>query len=111
MFIHDSKIKQKERAAIQATAYACIHDDHFQIIASVKCNVPSIVIEAANGAYGEAVFYATADEKAIAHGMIDIYKNEMFRNSLVVATAELSGEYTWENAARQLWTVIQNSIQ
>ena len=111
VLLYYTNFTQMQRAALTGAAYACVLRAHLQIICSVKCHVPPITIATFKDAYGDAVHYSDNEEKSSARGMIEIYKNEMYRSALVASTARLSLEYTWENAATQLWKAIENSIQ
>lgn len=111
VFIYHNKTEQPERAALYAAAYAGILTNHLHVIAAMKCHVPTVVIGEISDIYGDAALYSPRDEKAIADRITQIYKNETLRNSLVTESCVLSGEYTWENAAEQLWYAIENTIR
>ena len=110
IIIYDSQTKQLERASLFAAAYASILTDYLQVIASIKCHVPPVVIGTVSDAYGASALYSPGDEKSIANRIIEIYKNEMLRNTIVTNGTHLSLEYTWENAAAQLRNAIENTI-
>ncbi len=58
--------------------------------------------------FGEAVLYSEKKEKDLARLMILVYKDEMVRNQLVRQCESFKTIDTWEQAAQQLWKMINH---
>lgn len=108
----------QEQAAITAGAYAMVYplgDDvtGVRLLEAMACDVPVIAADA--GALpetgGEAALYAAADDiQATGHHMIQLYKDEMLRNRLIVKGRQLCQGYNWDQAAAALRVVLHNAL-
>lgn len=100
----------KERAALLASSYCNMLMNEKDLISSVKCGSPSILVGDKENLFDDAALYATADEKSLSKQMILVYKDEYLRNQLIREAGSLAQIYTWQNAADIVYKAI-SSIQ
>ncbi len=99
-----------ERASLLAASYCNIVMNEIDLISSVKCASPSILVGKNENLFDDASLYAAADEKSLSKQMITVYKDEYLRNQLIQESASLAVNYTWNQAAAIVYKAI-TSIQ
>jgi glycosyltransferase involved in cell wall biosynthesis len=104
----------EELAALTASAYALVctatqDAAGTAVLRAMCCEVPVIATE--TGALpeicGDAALYSPAtDFKATGNNMIQVYKDEAFRNRLIAKGRQRKAAYSWEITAAAFWQVL-----
>ncbi|MDB5210991.1 MAG: glycosyltransferase family 4 protein [Sediminibacterium sp.] len=106
-------------ARITASAYALVYPSFFEgfglpIIEAMQAEVPVITSNTSSmpETGGDAALYADpSDPTAIAKHMMDLYKDESLRYSLIAAGKEQAAKFSWDKAADALWQNITNAAR
>jgi glycosyltransferase involved in cell wall biosynthesis len=100
-------INERERARLIGSAYAFICPARselmvFPILQALKCGVPVITTDAAvlkEFSGDDALHYNPGDPQSIAAQMMNLYKDEAFRSTLVEKAKAKTPKYNFEQAA------------
>jgi len=111
-------LSEEQLAKVTASAYALLYPSFFEgfglpIIEAMQCEVP--VITSNTGSMpevgGDAALYADpSDPDAIAKQMLDLYKNESLRETLIQAGKIQAAKFSWNKTAEQLWQNISEAV-
>jgi hypothetical protein len=100
---------EMEEAALIAAAYAGIWLPAFFIPANwglycMQCGIPLLAAEqkGMEDIFKDAAIYTPADEKKIAHYLMLLYKDEVYRNVYIKKGALLSATYNWPDSSSRL---------
>ncbi|MEO7529816.1 MAG: glycosyltransferase family 1 protein [Sediminibacterium sp.] len=102
---------------ITAAAYALVYPSFFEgfglpIIEAMQAEVPVITSDTSSMPEigGDAALYADpSDPDAIAKHMINVYKDEPLRSSLIEAGKLQAAKFSWDTAAELLWQNIKDT--
>jgi len=115
-------LPDNQLAKITAAAYALVYPSFFEgfglpIIEAMQCEVPVITSNTSSmpETGGDAALYADpSDPDAIAKHMMNLYKDESLRTSLVEAGKIQAAKFSWDTAAEKLWqnilAVVSNKL-
>ncbi len=110
-----SNLTSDEEQKLIGAAYAAIYMPASLVnenigLQSMQCHVPVVCTGniGFESMYGEAVLYATNDEKVIADHLMTLYKDETLRGQLLAEGATLSSSYNWRESSDRLWATISN---
>ncbi len=110
-----SNLTSHEEQRLIGSAYAAIYMPASLVnenigLQSMQCHVPVVCTGniGFESMYGEAVLYATNDEKVIADHLMTLYKDETLRGQLIAAGATVSSSYNWQESSDRLWATISN---
>lgn len=101
---------------LTASAYAniCVSNESSQAIAALQsgtpviCNNNNCLPEIAGDA---ALFFDSNNAQNLAAQMIEMYKNEDLRSSLIQKGIIQAQQFSWEKTAQVVWDVLQNQLQ
>lgn len=106
--------KDASVAPLLASAYAGIaliagNDAEHVAIRFFKVGVPLIIIhqQGIEEIYGNETICSDPDESVLSKHLIELYRNENYKNELALKGLERSQFYTWENSMRVLWNALQ----
>jgi glycosyltransferase involved in cell wall biosynthesis len=110
--------KKNDPAMIVASAYAVVlpfntNEDAIAALNSMQSGVPviatknSVISEIA----GDAILYAEKGVTDIGDKMMQLYKDENYRSSLIEKGRSLSATFTPEKTAETLWQSIMKTLQ
>ena len=110
--------KKHDPAMITASAYGVVlpfnnNEDMIAALNSMRSGVPviatknSVISEMA----GDAVLYAEKEVNDIGDKMMQLYKDENYRSSLIEKGKSLAATFTQEKTAEQLWQSIIKSLR
>ncbi len=105
-------------AKITAAAYALVYPSFFEgfglpLIEAMQCEVPVIASNTSSMPEigGDAALYADpADPDAIAKHMMNLYRDESLRTSLVEAGKVQAAKFSWDTAAEAVWQNILSVV-
>jgi glycosyl transferase family 1 len=109
-----SYTNDKQYAAILAASYATLYLPAQVIVENTGLNAlasgsPLITFDSqpARSVYKDAVLYAGLSEQSIAETMMQLYKDEVLRTSLLEKGLAVSATYNWVVASKKLWQAIR----
>jgi len=95
-----------------AAAFAHIAVSNFievtDALISLSCKVPVIVLDSERfqNLFKQAAIYCQNEEKSIADGMMEIYKNELLQQTLIENSQEITIFHTLASSCSKLWDAI-----
>jgi len=100
----------KESIKIIGSSYALICgypglDKSNMAVKGMKCEVPVIFLNN-ESPFKEAAIHIAPDEKPIAESMMVLYKDEHYRENLIMEGRKYALQFSWENTAGALWNIL-----
>lgn len=110
-------VAEGERARLIGSAYAVICVAHseiiiFPVLQALKCGVPVIIPDSPTIreiAGDEALYCDAADSDSIGQQMMNIYKDESFRNTLAEKGKVKTTKYSFDRSAELFWEYISGT--
>lgn len=111
-------INEDVLAKITASAYALIYPSFFEgfgvpVLEAFQCEVPVITSSGSSmqEIAGDASLYADPENYTeLAEKMMQLYKDELLRTSLIKKASNVVSQYTWDNTSQLLWQTIKKAI-
>lgn len=112
------ELSSGELSKVVAASYAMVFPSIYEgfamsVLNAIQCHVP--LITTANSSMSEiaqdaAVYADPTKPEELAGQMKKIFKDEELRNGLIVAAKQRARQFSWDNTARRLWLVIEQTV-
>lgn len=111
-------LEESELAAIMGSAYALVFPSYFEgfgvpIIEAMQCEIPVITSNTSSMPEigGDAALYGDPDNAdSIAKQMIQLYKDENLRNSLIEKGKIQAAKFSWDITADLFWESMLQAV-